>query len=345
MRGRNDERHVRARRSGGFTLVELMLTVTMLSIVMYLTMESVNRQQKTSIVTDQVVEVQNNVRAVAALIEREARMAGFMVPDAAGACGADNTTAPDELWISEIEMIVPDDERAGDLGARLASSQPWNNADGTYNMDSTTMDLDEDGVFFYDNDGNGTNEADFRVGGGFIVADMANPARGVGCGVVLSVNASQLQLDLQQGQLATFVSSSMAPQEIVIVPAAHYSINTTGGTTELLRNGDLLAKGVEDFQVSWFFDVDDDGVIDPGDERGITAATQYDPASIIHTNDVLKEIRYSIVVRTRATDVDFSGGAFLNFENRVAVVGNDNFRRRVIAGRVRPRNMGQTGSI
>ena len=116
-------------------------------------------------------------------------------------------------------------------------------------------------------------------------------------------------------------------------------------TTELLRNGDLLAKGVEDFQVSWFFDIDDDGVIDAGDERGATAANAYDPASITHTNDTLKEIRYSLVVRTRATDQDFQQGAFLNFENRTAVAGNDSFRRRVIAGRVRPRNMGQNGSI
>ena len=75
------------RGQGGFTLIELMLAVTMLSIVMYLTLDSLTRQQKTSIVTDQIVEVQNNVRAISSLIEREIRMAGFMVPNAVGVCG------------------------------------------------------------------------------------------------------------------------------------------------------------------------------------------------------------------------------------------------------------------
>ena len=49
--------------------------------------------------------------------------------------------------------------------------------------------------------------------------------------------------------------------------------------------------------------------------------------------------------RTRATDANFTAGEFLEFENRAVVAGNDNFRRRVIAGRVRPRNIGAAGSI
>lgn len=340
---RRTKRRMGARRSSGFTLVELMLTVTMLSIVMYLTMESLNRQQKTSIVTDQIVEVQNNVRAVAGLIERELRMAGFMVPDAAGACGIDRTTGSDELFISEIEMIVPDDERSGTLGARLSSAQSWNGT-GVHNLDSTTTDLDGDGALFYDNDGNGTPDADFRVGGGFIAADAANPARGVVCGVVTAASTTQITLSTSAGTLAAHVASSDAPEDIVIVPAAHYRITTSAnGTTQLTRNGDLLAKGVEDFQISWYFDSDGDGVIDAGEEFGATSANPYNASN--HANDELQEVRFAIVVRTRATDPTFDGGQFRNFENRAAVAGSDNYRRRVIAGRVRPRNIGQTGSI
>lgn len=333
--------HTARRREGGFTLVELMIAVTMLGVVMYLTLDSLNRQQKTSIVTDQVVEVQNNSRAVASLLEREIRMAGFMVPDAAGVCGFDSTTAPDELFISETEPIVPDDERAGDLGGRFATTPSLPLTDTTYTL--TTTDLDADGTFFYDNDGNGTPESDFRVGGGFIVADLANPVRGSVCGVVTSTTSTEVGIDVRQGSLVAFNSATHAPQELVIAPAAHYAVTTGGGQTRLVRNGDLLSNGVEDFQVSYWFD-DGDDTIEAGEEFGLTTgAGVYDPGTV--DNSTLREIRFAIVVRTRATDPDFTNGTFLNFGNRAAVAGNDNFRRRVIAGRVRPRNIGVEGGI
>ena len=343
------------RRRSGFTLVELMVAVTMLSIVVYMTMESLVRQQKAALVTDQVVEVQNNVRAVASLVEREIRMTGFMVPDAVGVCGLDRTTGADELWVTETEPITPDDERAGDLGARLASTSTWletynaANQPPAMNLDTSTTDLDDDGSFFYDNDNNGTAEADFRVGGGFILADAANPHRGAVCGTVRAVTASQITLNVIAGDLIARVAASDATEDIVIVPAAHYSINTASTSGRLERNGDLLLNGVDDFQVSYFFDNDDDGVVDaavgpdPNEERGETAADSYDAG--VQDNSFLREVRFSIVVRTRAGDPDFAGGSFQNFENRVAVAGNDNFRRRVIVGAVRPRNVGVEGSI
>jgi len=73
------------------------------------------------------------------------------------------------------------------MGARLSSaagawtnptinsSNPAGSPAITLALDSTTTDLDGDGSLFYDNDGNGTAEADFRVGAGFILADLANP--------------------------------------------------------------------------------------------------------------------------------------------------------------------------
>ena len=336
----------RRNRRGGFTLIELMLVVTMLSVVMYLTLDSVRTQQKTSIVTRQIVEVQNNVRAVSSLLEREIRMAGFMVPAAAAVCGVDSTTGPDQLYLSESEMIVPDDERAGTLGARLSSLVTWNaSASGTITdlaLDSSTTDLDGDGTFFYDNDGNGTPEADFREDGGFILADAANPGRGSVCGTVGDdPTASLITLTIEGGQLDAWVSTSDAPEDIVIVPAARYSI-TDLATGRLERNGDLLVKDVDDFQVSYFFDEDDDGVIDGGEELGVSGTT-YDPQG--EDNSVLSEVRFSIVLRAASTDPNFDDGEFQEFENRANVAGNDNFRRRVMLGAVRPRNVVIEGSI
>ncbi len=199
-------------RRKGFTLVELMISLGILSIVVIGVFESLTRQHRTSIVTESIVEVQNNVRAIASLIEREVRMGGYMVPDAVAICGVDSTTAGDELYISESEPMIPDDARAGDMGARLAAgagawANPTIGASVTYTLDSTTSDLDSDGTLFYDNDGNGTPEADFRVNGGFILADMANPHRGTICGSVQAASTTVLQLVPRAGALDALVGT------------------------------------------------------------------------------------------------------------------------------------------
>lgn len=361
-----------ASRRAAFTLLELMISVSIFAIVVAAVFESLTQQHKTSIVTENVVEAQNNVRAIASLMEREIRMAGYMVPDAVGVCGLDSTTSGDELFVSENEPIVPDDARAGDMGARLAAgagawsnpaintSAPASSSAITLSISATTSDLDDDGTLFYDNDNNGTTDADFRVGGGFILADKANPQRGTLCGTVNAASTTQLVLVPMAGGLDT-IGGSDAEEEIVIVPAAHYAIERDASGAEtgrLLRNGDLLAQGVDDFQVSYFFDVDDDGVVDAtadvtGDgvvDAGYTEepatkdGASYDPA--VWNNGTLKEVRFSIIVRTRATDLNFDDGNFVVKENRTApAVGSDGFRRRVVVGAVRPRNIGNAGSI
>ena len=338
-------RRSRARRAG-FTLIELMLAVTMLSIVIYMTLDSLTRQQKTSITTEQIVEVQQNVRALASLLEREIRMAGFMVPNAVSVCGVDATTGPDQLFVSETEMIVPDDERAGDLGARVSNwDQAWTASAANHALTVDSTDLDDDGVYFYDNDGDLTPESDFRVGAGWILADMNNPQRGTVCGTVTAAGNSNVTVQIAAGQLDLLVVSD-AEEEIVIVPAAHYAINAAATTGRLERNGDLLAHGIDDFQVSYFYDMDDDGVIDSAaaENPGVNTTT-FDPSD--WPNDLLKEVRFSVVVRTRANDPNYDQGSFLRFENRVAPLPavNDGFRRRVIVASVRPRNVGNSGSI
>jgi hypothetical protein len=147
------------------------------------------------------------------------------------------------------------------------------------------------------------------------------------------------------GALANLVGTD-AEEEIVIVPAARYALDSTTGTGRLERNGELLAQGVDDFQVSYYFDVDDDGVVDAAtaEEPGTKDGNAYSPAN--WDNEDLKEVRFSIVVRTRAADQQFADGNFVVLENRTAPAGgSDGFRRRVIVGSVRPRNVGNAGSI
>lgn len=61
----------------GFTLVELMIVVALSGIVMAAVYSIYIAQQKSYIAQDQVVEMQQNIRAALDLMEREIRMAGY----------------------------------------------------------------------------------------------------------------------------------------------------------------------------------------------------------------------------------------------------------------------------
>jgi prepilin-type N-terminal cleavage/methylation domain-containing protein len=326
-------------RSAGFSLIELMVATVILAIVLAGVFESFVLQMKSSMVAEEVVEAQQNVRAIASLIEREIRTAGFMVPDGAGICGLDATTGSDQLWISETEIYVTDAVKEGDLGARVTSTLSASSTQ-TLTLDQTTVDLDGDGAFFYDNDSNGTADSDFRTGGGFTLTDLENPDRGVICGIVDDADPTSFTVTIVSG---TFSTLTVAGEELVVVPAAHYRITGTG---RLERNQDLLANSVEDFQVAFFFDLDDDGDVDSvaTEYPGASGGPVYDPNA--WDNNDLKEVRFSISVRARKSDPDFAIGSFAVFENRVDPgFGSDGFRRRVSTSTVRPRNIGVIGGI
>lgn len=61
----------------GFTLVELLVAIAMFGIITALIVSNYSRQSQTSTSQNQVVEVQQNVRAALYLLEREIRKAGY----------------------------------------------------------------------------------------------------------------------------------------------------------------------------------------------------------------------------------------------------------------------------
>jgi hypothetical protein len=118
---------------------------------------------------------------------------------------------------------------------------------------------------------------------------------------------------------------------------------------DLLRDGQTLTTDVEDLQVAYYYDRDDDGIAEttnnewagmgggepnyaPGDG---TATNGWPPAR-------LREIRINFVTRSRTVDPnrDYQEGTFQTTENRAAVAGSDGFRRRVHTSTIRLRNIG-----
>jgi hypothetical protein len=238
--------------------------------------------------------------------------------------------------VSDASAIEPVDEIRNDLGARIGGGLT-NVANGTQTLDLDTLLLEfatPDAA--YDTNGDGTEDSDFRVNGGVIVADAGNPSRGTACGVVTGVTLAGPQISV------TILSSALGalpgtpdPVDLVAVPAHVYTV--TAGM-QLLRDGMLVADDVEDLQIAVFVDADLDRDIDAGEYRGDGVGADFDPTAVDPTS--IREVRANIALRTRREDFDNPNGRFQQSENRPAAGAADGFRRRVHSSIIKLRNVG-----
>lgn len=327
-------------RSAGFTLVELMVTTVIMGIILVYVFGTMLTSQRKAQVLDQIIETQQNTRVIAELLEWDLRLTGFMVPDSGGLCAIDNVNAPDVLWVTDADAIDPMGAALGErLGAEILGA-PTNIATGSQTLAVNSLLLETTTPSAaYDNDGNGSLDTDFQDNAGVIVSDSANPGRGVACGTVTQVlpAASQIRIFIETAALAPLVGGEETPV-LKLVPARRYSINAN---QQLFRDFYMIASDVEDMQFAFYFDSDDDNVIDlvPVSEyRGDGNGADYVP----NANDIskLREVRLNVVLRTRSPENENVQGRFQATENRIAVAGVDGFKRRVQTSTVRPRNLG-----
>jgi hypothetical protein len=306
-----------------------MVSVSVVGIVTAAVTWMLAQQGRTYQVVDQVTEIQQNIRTIADLLEREARVTGFLVPEAAAFCGRDNTTAPDIIFLTDSDSLMPG---GGELGATIFSGFSGTNSD-VLNVDDVVLD----GVPFYDTDGDSVPDSDFRPGAGVIIVDSSNPGRGSSCGVVTDVSSNRIDVDYAIGGESIGTGGTL-----VAIPAHFYQINAN---SELTRDGMVLSDGAEDLQVALFYDLDDDGVVDVNVEDPGAYGSNIVYESDSWDNSTLREIRFNVVARTSARDANWTQGFFQATENRAPVAGTDGFRRRVFTASVRPRNVGQRGGI
>jgi hypothetical protein len=180
---------------------------------------------------------------------------------------------------------------------------------------------------------------------GVIVMDLNNSSRGTACGRVSGVPSGgtpPVSMNVIVDYEATMDGGASGTADIHVVPAHIYDLDAN---SNLRRNGAVLAPDVDDFQVSYFYDRDGNGTVTGATEvpgSGMAGAPTYDQADGNWRGTQLREVRLSVVVRTRDQDpnVNFQEGVFQATENRVAPAGNDRFRRRVYQSNVRVRNVG-----
>lgn len=337
---------MRIDRTHGFTMVEILVAVGILGIVVAGVMQSFVVQNAAYTVVDQTTEAQQNTRAVAALLERELRMTGFMVPEAAAVCGVDAANASDVLYVTDSDAIDPAGQGDASLGANVLAGYVASASTQTLSLGSLSLD----GNPYYDTNGSGGPDADFRVGGGAIVMDTENPGRGTACGTVVDVNpgANTIRVDFET------VLGAGAGGSLVLVPAHRYAVsdplngvdddgNGIVDDSTLTRDGVALVSDVDDLQIAYAIDANDDGTVDDATEYfGNGSANDYEARNTDHSD--LREVRFNLVLRSRTPDREWTQGFMQATENRAAVGAGDGFRRRVYTATVKPRNLGFRGS-
>lgn len=337
------------KRNAGYSLVELMVSLAILSVIMIFLTYVFMRQSRTYAVVDQVAEAQQSLRAIAALIERDVRTTAFMVPESAAVCGLDATGSSDVLFVTDASAIDPTGHVQPELGVRINSGY---SGSGTENLSIASDNVD--GSDRYDLDGDGTADSDFLYDtgsgrtAGVIVVDRNDPTRGASCGFLdgYTPGSGTITVDFTLDGAVTGrpLDTATGTPDLVAVPAHYYRVDSND---RLIRDGMVLAHDVEDLQLSLFYDADGDGSVGtaanelPGSDP---SAPQYDPQD--WDNRTLREIRLAFVVRTQSEDRDvlsMPGAAQNTFQttfNRSDPGGSDGFRRRVHRARVRPRNVG-----
>ena len=320
----------RTARTQGLTLIELLVAVGLLGVITTYLLDTFTVNQQAYSVVEQVSEVQQNLRAAADLLERDIRHTGFMVPGAAAFCAVDDTNGPDLLYLTDPDAVDPAQLSTVDNGSAIGASTV---ASGTITL---ALVLEPGaGSPAYDMDGDGTPDSDFLEDGGVIFADPDDPGRGTACGTVTAVDvgAGEITVVLESGGVGAGTG------ELVAIPAIEYRLGSAGGPVDevLLRNNVPLVRGVDDFQVAFQIDLNDDYVDDPNEMRGDGSGPDYVSSAVDASR--AREIRANLVLRTRGQDPGFVEGQFQALENRTAITGNDGFRRRVYTAREVLRNV------
>lgn len=356
----------RGRRTPGFSLIELLVSLAVLGLISFFLTDLLVRQSRTYTVVDDVTETQQNLRAVTSLLERELRATGFLVPEGAAICGYDTGGTgtpdgiPDVLYVTDADALDP----AGitSLSAQAADVlSGYGDGDGIETLQLSSLVVDANP--FYDLDGDGVADSDFLYtaaparNGGVIVVDRNDPAAGAACGVITDINlgASTITVDFNVATVPNAPGGGgAAPNgtplgagatDLVAVPAHVYWINPNGanGAPQLIRNGMVLANDVEDLQIALFYDLDEDGVMDALEYAGAAGQPEYQSNG--WNNARLREARVTVVARTRSEDPNVLANPNLassvtqGFENRAPGVAADGFRRRSATVTVRPRNV------
>lgn len=333
------------RKQDGFTLLELLISVTVLAIVTSQLFMVFSSQKRTFSANQRVLDVQEDARLVLDLIAFDARQAGFMVPRIAGVSSEDGgDSASDRFCISDPSYFAQ--PVVGTPTVLDSRSEHFNAATITNYTTSqiTVTSADVDGSAALD----GTNPDDF--GGttkGIIISDGQQSL----CALIEGDSDGDpltIKIDSDPDWGATGLNFVGNPA-VRAAPAIIYEVDPA--TNTLTRNGMTLATSVEDFQVEYWVDNRTrNGAIDGAPADANTEFPIHDlnanPGWTIDTSRI-RRVRVSVLTRTDMREVNPDGTEKIAspnsirpaVANRDAATVADGFQRRRFVATVMPKNL------
>lgn len=290
----------------GFSLTELMVALVVMAIVTTQLLLSYSNQHRNAIEQEFVVESQEEARLLTDLALSDLRLAGFMVPREAGVGSIDGgNAAADLLCMSDpaaVDAAVLPGATSRFDGANTQAALGGNASSVSLSVGS--MDIDADG------------DVDFVVDGGLLIS-----ADGlVHCAVIDAVAGGAVSFSPP-----TPAGFAAPAGGATVVPALVYQVNGT----RLTRNRTVLSDQVEDLQVEFGVDIDNNGVVENAEF----------PIHDLNGQDLLlvRSARVHVTTRTLNGEPDFSGD-FAAVANRAAGAA-DNFKRRRVSADALLRNL------
>lgn len=297
-------------RQAGFTLVELMISMFILSVVTTQLFMLIISQRRTYASHENTLEAQEDGRLATQMILFDIRMAGYMVPREAGLSSIDGaTTASDVLCVSDSTII--DDSTITDVNEHFDRAVPTADVGAaavSVTVSTGELDIDEDG------------DDDFIEGRGVIISNGDDTH----CAQITSIDAGAEKITFTPRTPAGFDATL---PDVRVVPAHIYQVTASG----LLRNTVLLSPNIEDMQVEFGVDNDGNGLVE-GAEFPIHDLAGFDVS-------LVRGARLSLVSRSDLEDPNFAGTGRPSAANRVAAGTPDGFRRRSFVAVAQPRNL------
>jgi prepilin-type N-terminal cleavage/methylation domain-containing protein len=294
--------------AAGFSLIELMVVLVMLGIVTSQILSILATQMNSYAAQKGVTETQGDARLAVDLMVRDIRMAGYMVPEENAVSGIDGGTgAADVLCLSDPSVM---NDAQVDLalsrfdGASLTANV--GGGDNSVTLNAADLDIDGDG------------DVDFTVGSGIIIASNTNTY----CGRISAINSGVVSF-----APATAGSFAVAVGAGVAVPAIFYARTGAG----LIRNSLVVSRQIEDLQVEYAVDANDDGQIGGG-EFPVHGLSGQNPG-------LVRGLRLSVLARSIDADPQITGTGRPGVANRNPSGTPDAFRRRLVRVVAAPRNL------
>jgi type IV pilus assembly protein PilW len=325
MRARKNENHVLRHPEAGFSLVEVMAALAILTIALTAVFATFISQQKSFTVQNRVAEMQQNLRQAVEYLSRDIRMAGYGIPDnvtipstatPAGITSVralyaqDNTTGSDKIYI--LYMFDMDANRPPTTITALVSDH----STSTVFPVASTSGFSPMDLFLITN---GVAADLFQIDNGTTVASPIPHSQG----------------NYNTAGHATFPGGGYAAGSVLAKArfARYYIDSTTDPAHPTLmvdRMGGALAQPVaddiEDMQLTYGLDTGGDGIVD-----------NWTPSPT--TPSQIRQVRLQLVARSRLPEAGWSETR-PSIGNHAAGTAPDGYRRRIYDIVIDVRNSG-----